>query len=74
MPERFDEYQKDGKSASMLDHYYDKLLQIAHFNPGVIQNTYLLQEASKRVQPLVDIALEYGRTGVVPEERIKSYI
>ena len=42
VPERFDEYQRScGKSASMLDHYYDKLLQIAHFKEDVIQNKFL---------------------------------
>ncbi len=36
-----------GDSASMMDHYYDKLLQIAVFKPVVVNNTYLVQEASK---------------------------
>ena len=36
-----------GDSASMMDHYYDKLLQIAVFKPEVVNNTYLVQEASK---------------------------
>ena len=67
LPERFESYQKDGKSASMMDHYYDKLLQIAFFDEEVVQNKYLLQEAKSRVAPLVHIALEYGRTGVPPE-------
>lgn len=58
----------------MIDHYYDKLLQIAHFKPDVAQNDYLVGEAQKRVQPLVDICLEYGKTGVVPEDMIKSHI
>ena len=30
-PQRFVEYQKEGKSNSMMDHYYDKLLQIAKY-------------------------------------------
>ena len=65
-PERFEEYQRTGASASMLDHYYDKLLQIAHFDPKVVQNEYLQNEASRRVQPLVDVCLEYGKNGEVP--------
>ena len=73
-PQRFVEYQKEGKSNSMMDHYYDKLLQIAKYDPNIVQNKYLIEEAQTRVQPLLDICIEYGRSGVVPEEKIKSYI
>lgn len=58
----------------MLDHYYDKLLQIAYFDSDAIQNKFLVSEAASRVQPLVDICLEYGQTGVVPVDKIKSYM
>ena len=34
----------------MMDHYYDKLLQIARFDAGVVKNAYLCQEASKAGQ------------------------
>ena len=71
-PERFEEYQRAGESKSMMDHYYDKLLQIAHFDAARVQNTYLQEEAKSRVQPLLDICVEYGRSGKVPEEMIKS--
>jgi len=71
--ERWNGYQNGGDSASMMDHYYDKLLQIAVFKPEVVNNTYLVQEASKRVQPLLDVCVQYGKTGVVPEELIMSY-
>jgi HD superfamily phosphodiesterase len=27
-PERFEKYQIDGKSATMMDHFYDKLLHL----------------------------------------------
>ena len=75
LDDRFENYQKSGgKSDSMMDHYYDKLLQIANFREEVVQNNYLSQEAKQRVQPLVDICLIYGKTGQVPEEKIKSYI
>jgi len=72
--ERWKNYQNGGNSASMMDHYYDKLLQIAVFQPSVVQNTYLVEEASKRVTPLLDICVKYGQTGIVPEDLIKSYI
>jgi len=32
---------------SMMDHYYDKLLQIAVFDSRVVKNPYLTQEAAK---------------------------
>lgn len=73
-PERFALYQKTGASKSMMDHYYDKLMHIANFDPELVQNDYLVAEAKKRVQPLVDICLEYGKTGLVPEEKIKGYM
>jgi hypothetical protein len=33
-----------------MDHYYDKLLQIARFDADVVKNAYLCQEASKAEQ------------------------
>lgn len=72
-PERFAQYQSGGgKSDSMLDHYYDKLIHITRPNPAVVQNRYLVEEAEKRVSPLVEICLEYGRTGVPPLEAIEA--
>ena len=47
-------------SASMMDHYFDKLLQIAKFEPDVVQNDFLCEEAEKRVEPLVQVCLEWG--------------
>ena len=61
-------------SASMMDHYYDKLLHISVFDKNVVQNSYLIEEAARRVQPLVDVCLRFGETGVVPVDLIKSYI
>ena len=65
--ERFDKYQIDGISESMMDHYYDKLLQIAKFDRDVVQNNFLLEEAGKRVEPLVNICIEFGKTGKIPD-------
>ena len=61
-------------SNSMMDHYYDKLLHVAVFDAQVVQNSYLIEEAARRVQPLVDVCLEYGKTGKVPVNLIKSFI
>jgi uncharacterized protein len=40
-PERFEKYMKTKTSDSMMDHYFDKLLQIAVFDPKVVKNEYL---------------------------------
>lgn len=61
-PERYAAYR--GDSASMIDHYYDKLLHVGRF---VTDNPFLIAEARRRSRPLVDIALIFGRTGTLPE-------
>ncbi len=64
-PQRYAAYR--GKSASMIDHYYDKLLHIC--NPLLTQeNVYLRDEARRRTAPLVEVALAYGRSGVLTED------
>lgn len=70
---RWNKYQKGGSSVSMMDHYYDKLLQIAAFPPAVVHNDHLVQTARKRVEPLVQICLEFGRTGKAPIDLINSF-
>ena len=52
-PDRLENYMRTKTSASMMDHYFDKLLQIAKFDPKTTQNDFLCEEASKRVNPLV---------------------
>ena len=64
---------KNKTSDSMMDHYFDKLLQIARFDNNVVKNKFLCEEAERRVEPLVQICLEWGKTGVVPEATIQSY-
>jgi uncharacterized protein len=63
-PERFEQYQKTGKSDSMIDHFYDKLLHIGHLHSG---NSYLELEAATRYQQMVNFVLEFGRTGTLPK-------
>ena len=71
--ERWTRYQTGGgSSVSMMDHYYDKLLHIAKFDINVIRNPYLVEEAKKRVQPLVDVCIESGKTGQAPVGTIKK--
>lgn len=72
-PERFATYQKSGgSSASMMDHFYDKLLSVARPPPSDVQNTYLEREALKRVAPLLNVCLVFGRTGNVPVDTIED--
>ena len=73
-PDRLANYMHTKTSASMMDHYYDKLLHIALFNTEVVQNKYLEETAAHRVQPLLDICIAYGSSGIVPIEMIKSHI
>jgi uncharacterized protein len=71
--ERFEAYQKSGgQSNSMLDHYYDKLLQVARPPKEFVQNHYLEAEMTKQAAPLVQILLSYGRAGEVPLEEIRA--
>mmetsp|Transcript_29395 Transcript_29395/g.93942 ORF Transcript_29395/g.93942 Transcript_29395/m.93942 type:complete len:155 (+) Transcript_29395:920-1384(+) len=65
--ERFEEYQASGGgSASMVDHYYDKLLHVARPPPRLVQNRYLEAEAEARVAPLVEVCLAFGEAGEGP--------
>ena len=69
--ERFEAYQASGGgSASMLDHYYDKLLHVARPPPRLVQNAYLEAEAEARVAPLVEVCLAFGQAGQVPLDLI----
>ena len=71
--ERFEEYQnRGGGSVSMLDHYYDKLIQISRPSPKIVQNKYLEYEAQQRVEPLLNILLKYGKSGEVPFDDIAA--
>ena len=71
--ERFADYQaRGGSSASMLDHFYDKLLQVARPPPSLVRNAYLEAEAAHRAAPLLRVCLHYGRTGEVAVDEIEA--
>jgi len=71
--ERFAEYQTSGgKSVSMMDHYYDKLLRVSRPAYSTVRNKYLEAEMDLRAAPLVKMCLEFGRTGQVPEDQIRE--
>lgn len=66
-PERFAEYQRSGgSSASMMDHYFDKLLQVARPSPELVRNSYLQEQMERQAAPLVRVCLAFGATGQVP--------
>ena len=62
-PERFALYTSGRKSASMMDHFFDKLLHICDMQSG---STYLDATAQARKQEMVDFVLQWGRTGTIP--------
>jgi hypothetical protein len=62
-PERFAAYR--GDSASMLDHYYDKLLHVTQF---ATENEFLTTEARRRMLPLLEVVLAFGQMGDLPED------
>lgn len=70
--ERFMRYQATGESASMVDHYYDKLLHVVSVTPDMVQNSYLEAQLRENVTPLLDVCLAYtngGDQGVIDHIR-----
>ena len=69
--ERFEAYQKrGGTSDSMMDHYYDKLLQISKPPKEMVQNEYLENAFLKKEEPLIRLCMSFSNRGVVPEDEI----
>jgi len=60
-PERFTAYMNGAKSASMIDHYYDKLLHIGKPVHLRSQNPYILEEAVRRNHIMVEFIINYLR-------------
>lgn len=67
--ERYQAYS--GSSASMIDHFYDKLLRLAVYP---IRNPYFDSECNKRIKPLVDFVLKFARGELLTEKQIKDFI
>lgn len=58
--ERYKRYSLPGSvSASMMDHFYDKLLRLGNYP---IKNAYFKEECDRRMQPLVDFCLLFSKT------------
>ena len=72
---RFAEYQRSGgHSDSMMDHFYDKLLQVSRPPPALVRNSYLEAEFEKRAAPLMAMCLAYGKTGEVPVAEFEATV
>jgi len=75
--DRFATYQSTGgKSKSMIDHYYDKLLHLGKpflrkDSCCVVDNSYLVTLAEQRTGPLVDVCLAFGKTGDLPDSLLE---
>ena len=67
--ERYNSY--DGKSKSMVDHYYDKLLRLTYFP---IRNKYLDEESTKRRKPLIDFLLDFGNGKINSYDDVDKFI
>ena len=67
--ERYNSYK--GKSKSMIDHYYDKLLRLSTFP---IRNKYFDSECKKRRQPLIDFLIYFGEKGTITYEEVEKFI
>ncbi|QIN54556.1 nucleoside phosphorylase [Cedratvirus kamchatka] len=60
--ERYKAYK--GKSASMIDHYYDKLLRLGLFET---KNTYLQRIKKDRIDIMVRVVMNFAQKGYVEE-------
>lgn len=57
--ERFKAYMNGRPSASMIDHFYDKLLHIGRPQALVSQNAYILEEAHRRNAIMAQFVVDY---------------
>ena len=67
--ERYKQYS--GKSKSMMDHFYDKLLRLGKYP---ISNDYFTSECKLRQKPLEDIAVKFEQNGSISEKTVRQYI
>lgn len=69
VPERYEIYLTRGRSGSMMDHYYDKLL---HLHKEPTHNVYLDHVKIKRLEPLIAFCLRFGCTNKIKQSRLES--
>jgi uncharacterized protein len=60
-----------GNSTSMIDHFYDKLLRLSVYP---ISNSYFEEQCRKRIAPLIEFVLKFGRDELLTEEQIRQFI
>ncbi len=65
---RYNNYM--GKSVSMIDQYYDKLLRLGFFP---IKNKYLVKLANKGMRQIIDFVLWFGSKGTINDLDIINY-
>ena len=61
--ERFAAYQAGAPSASIVDHFYDKLIHVALTPPWLVRNAYLEKEAAGRAEPILAACRAYSAGG-----------
>jgi hypothetical protein len=66
---RYTEY--NGKSVSMIDHFYDKLLRLGNYP---IKNRFFDEECKKRTRPLIEFALIFGRKGSIDGADVDEFL
>lgn len=67
--ERYKNYH--GKSQSMIDHYYDKLLRATFFP---IKNDFFNYESNKRRKPLIDFLIFFSKKEILSNEDVENFI
>ena len=55
----------------MIDHFYDKLLRLSVYP---ISNSYFEEQCRKRIAPLIEFVLKFGRDELLTEEQIRQFI
>ena len=61
----------DGRSLSMIDHYYDKLLRLGMFET---QNEFFEKVRLDRLGPMVQVAMQWGLTGTVDTDAMDRLV
>jgi uncharacterized protein len=67
--ERYNNYH--GKSQSMIDHYYDKLLRATFFP---IKNEFFDYESNKRRKPLIDFLIYFSKNKTICNQDVENFI
>ena len=65
--ERYNSYK--GNSASMIDHFYDKMLRAGMFQT---ENTFLDDKRKDKLEPMVEFILKFGTTGKIDLDMLKD--